>query len=133
MYSRKWQHDTPHLIYDIKEIKNIDLLLDPTKIHQILESLCDKYNFKILKRVENCSEDGLCIVYKLDNFHISLNTLPEIGCVSIDIYTCVNYPIETVYNQICIFLEESFLERAGFPKEEVVGEQLNSVDGSRRS
>ena len=98
-----------HMICDIKNIKNKELLNDINKIKQALDMICEKENYSILGRLEHQFEpEGLTIIYLLSESHISIHTFPEREYAALDIYTCREYPDNSVYEKIYGYLVEMF-------------------------
>jgi S-adenosylmethionine decarboxylase proenzyme len=98
-----------HMISDIKEIKNIELLNNPNEIRNILNNICKKYNFIILNKSEHLfSPQGFTIIYLLSESHISIHTFPEHQYLAFDIYTCRNYNNDDIYKEIYNHLVEEF-------------------------
>ena len=98
-----------HMISDIKEIKNIELLNNPDEIRNILNNICKKYNFTILNKSEHLfSPQGFTIIYLLSESHISIHTFPENQYLAFDIYTCRNYDNDDIYKEIYNHLVEEF-------------------------
>ena len=98
-----------HMICDIKEIKNLDLLHDINGIKELLDMICEKYNFTILNKVEHVfSPQGLTILYLLSESHISIHTFPEKSYLALDIYTCREYSNNKVYLEIYEYIIGAF-------------------------
>lgn len=98
-----------HMICDVKEIKNHELLNDSTKIKRILNDICERYNYTILNKVEyEFQPQGLTVLYLLSESHISIHTFPERDYFALDIYTCRNYSDNTVYEEIYDYLVKEF-------------------------
>jgi len=98
-----------HMICDIRNIHNQVLLNTSELLINLLDTLCDKYNFTILDRsIHTFPVQGFSAIYLLTESHISIHTFPERNYVAIDIYTCRNYPNNDVYNQIYHFLIHKF-------------------------
>jgi S-adenosylmethionine decarboxylase len=105
-----------HMICDIKNIKNKELLNDMNQIKQVLETICEKENYSILGRLEHQFEpEGLTILYLLSESHISIHTFPEREYAALDIYTCREYPDNSVYDRIYEYLVESFQSSQNTP------------------
>jgi S-adenosylmethionine decarboxylase len=98
-----------HMFCDIKNIKNKELLNDINQIKQDLDTICEKENYSILGRLEHQFEpEGLTIIYLLSESHISIHTFPEREYAALDIYTCREYPDNSVYDKIYEYLVKSF-------------------------
>jgi len=98
-----------HLICDIKQIKNTELLNNLDGIKNVLDNICKKYDFKRLDVVEHVfSPVGISLLYLLSESHISIHTFPERNYFALDIYTCREYPNNHVYENIYEYLIECF-------------------------
>ena len=98
-----------HMICDIKNIQNHELLADAEGIKDHLNVICETYGFTILHVSEHAFEvQGHTILYMLSESHISVHTFPERNYLAFDIYTCREYPDNTVYNCIYNFLVQAF-------------------------
>jgi S-adenosylmethionine decarboxylase proenzyme len=105
-----------HMIIDLKEIKNNELIHDLDKIKTLLDGICEKYDFSILNKSEHVFHpEGLTILYLLSESHLSVHTFPERKYIAIDLYTCREYVDDTVYNEIYNFLVESFQAKKEIP------------------
>jgi len=97
-----------HMICDIKEIRNEKLLNSLEELKTILDQICQKQEYQILQKTEHqFHPQGCTILYLLSESHISIHTFPEKNYIALDIYTCREYPDDTVYNEIYDFLVES--------------------------
>lgn len=98
-----------HMICDMKDIKNVQLLNDPQKIKEILNTICTKYNYTILQTTEHIFEpQGFTILYLLSESHISIHTFPERNYFALDIYTCREYEDNQIYEEIYKNLVKEF-------------------------
>jgi S-adenosylmethionine decarboxylase len=105
-----------HMIIDLKEIKNDVLIHDLDKIKQVLDHICEKYDFSILNKSEHVFEPhGLTILYLLSESHLSVHTFPERKYIAIDLYTCREYKDNTVYEEIYDFLIQCFQAKKEIP------------------
>ena len=105
-----------HMICDIKEIKNYELLNNPLQINVILNNICEKYNYTILDKVEHQFQpQGLTILYLLSESHISIHTFPEREYFALDIYTCRHYEDNSVYEEIYGYLVDKFQAKMESP------------------
>jgi S-adenosylmethionine decarboxylase proenzyme len=87
-----------HMICDIKNIKNHNLLNDPQQLTQLLDHICKTYDYTILQISKHEFEpQGFTAVYLLSESHISIHTYPENNYVAIDIYTCRQYDNNQTY------------------------------------
>jgi S-adenosylmethionine decarboxylase proenzyme len=94
-----------HMICDIKEIKNKQLLNDVQRIRETLSHLCTRYNFTVLDIIEHIFEpQGFTMLFLLSESHISIHTFPENDYFALDIYTCREYENNNEYMDIYNFL-----------------------------
>ena len=94
-----------HMICDICDIKNIELLNNKELLKELLKNICNKYHFEILGEVDYSFEPhGCTILLLLSESHISIHTFPEKNHISFDIYTCREYNSNNEYNEIYNFL-----------------------------
>jgi len=106
-----------HMICDIKKIRNRELLNNSQKIAEILDTICETYNYTILNKVEHRFQpQGLTMLYLLSESHISIHTFPERDYFALDIYTCRNYSDNSVYEEIYEYLVKEFDAERGEPK-----------------
>ena len=90
-----------HMICDLTNIRNIVRLESMESMHELLEDICNKYDFNILTKSQHKFEPyGLTILYMLSESHISIHTFPEKQYLALDIYTCREYEDDTVYMEI---------------------------------
>jgi S-adenosylmethionine decarboxylase len=98
-----------HMICDIKDIKNQNLMNDPQQLTQLLDHICKTYDYTILQISKHEFEpQGFTAVYLLSESHISIHTYPENNYVAIDIYTCRQYHDNQTYKDIYQFLIKEF-------------------------
>ena len=98
-----------HMICDIKQIKNLELLHDIDRIKDLLDMICEKYGFTILHKVEHRFQpQGLTLLYLLSESHISIHTFPEKEYLALDIYTCRDYSTNDVYLEIYEYIIGAF-------------------------
>lgn len=108
MYSNT-QYSGKHLIIDIKNIKNEAIIKDIDQLKTIMNSICKKYNFNVLQKIEHQFEpQGISIVYLLSESHMTIHTFPEKKYIAFDLYTCREYPNNDVYNEIHSFIVQEF-------------------------
>jgi len=97
-----------HMVCDIKEIENMEILNDIESLKQILDIICKKYDFNILNKIEHQFQpQGSTIIYMLSESHISIHTFPEKKYMAFDIYTCRQYNDNYTYNWIYNYLIET--------------------------
>ena len=105
-----------HMIIDLKEIKNHELIHDLDKIKTLLDTICEKYDFSILNKSEHKFEpEGITILYLLSESHLSIHTFPERKYIAIDLYTCRDYSNNAIYSEIYDYLVESFQAKKETP------------------
>jgi S-adenosylmethionine decarboxylase proenzyme len=98
-----------HLIVDIKNIKNEDIINHIDKLKKIMDSICEKYDFNILQKIEHTFDpQGISIIYLLSESHMTIHTFPEKKYIAFDLYTCREYPNNDVYNEIHNYIVEEF-------------------------
>ena len=103
-----------HMICDLKEIGNLDLLNDALGIQAILDEICSRYSFQVLHRKVHCFEPiGLTMFYLLSESHISIHTFPERRYMALDIYTCRAMADDSVYEEIYALLVSRFCAKVG--------------------
>ena len=108
MYSNT-QYSGKHLIIDIKNIKNDNIIGNITALKTIMNSICEKYNFNVLQKIEHKFEpQGISIVYLLSESHMTIHTFPEKKYIAFDLYTCREYPNNDVYHEIHNYIVEEF-------------------------
>jgi len=94
-----------HMICDLKDINNTELLNNAELLNKMLKDICRKYNFEILNEIEHSFHPiGCSILFLLSESHISIHTFPEKNYISLDIYTCRQYNDNLVYNDIYAFI-----------------------------
>jgi S-adenosylmethionine decarboxylase len=98
-----------HMICDIKNVKNDELLNSPEKLKNLFDFICEKYNFNILNKIHHIFEpQGYTLLYLLSESHISIHTFPEKNYAAVDIYTCRNYESNEEYLEIYDFFIQQF-------------------------
>jgi S-adenosylmethionine decarboxylase len=94
-----------HMICDFKDIKNIELLNNSSRLNIVLKEICKTYNFQILNETQyNFQPIGCSIIFLLSESHISIHTFPEKNHMAFDIYTCREYKDNNDYINIFNFL-----------------------------
>jgi S-adenosylmethionine decarboxylase len=105
-----------HMICDIKEIQNIDVLNSIEKLKELLDSICINNEFTILHKIEHLFyPQGISIIYMLSESHISIHTFPEKQYMAFDIYTCRPYSDNIIYENIYTYLIEKMNAKMEFP------------------
>lgn len=98
-----------HLVCDIKNIKNTNVLNNLQKIIEIFDTICQKYEYQVLQKIEHIFDpQGFSVIYLLSESHISIHTFPEKNYAAIDLYTCRNYQDDSVYKEIYKYLIQEF-------------------------
>jgi S-adenosylmethionine decarboxylase proenzyme len=98
-----------HLICDLKNIQNHELLTNINEVKTIFNDICETYNYTILGKMAHQFEpEGFTLIYMLSESHMSIHTFPERNYAAIDIYTCREYPDNQVYENIYSHLVNSF-------------------------
>ena len=98
-----------HMICDIENIRNTDLLNSLSGIRNVLDAICSTNTFSVLGKLEHQFEpQGCSLVYLLSESHISIHTFPEKQYIAMDIYTCRDYPDNSMYQQLYDYLIEIF-------------------------
>ena len=82
-----------HLICDFQYIPSFDL-----DFTSICKELCEMHHYEILGEVEHVFQPyGYTLLFLLSESHLSVHTFPEKKYISFDLYTCREYPDNTVY------------------------------------
>jgi len=116
MFSNNGNISGKHMICDLKNIKNIELLNDSTKIKELFDNICKKFNYTILNKTEHIFEpQGITILYLLSESHISIHTFPERNYAALDIYTCREYDKNDIYEEIYEYIIKEFKARQEEP------------------
>lgn len=98
-----------HMICDIKNIKNKELLNSPNGLTELLDQICLQHKYTILEKIQHIFEpQGFTTIYLLSESHISIHTFPENNYAAIDIYTCRKYDTNMVYLEIYDLLIKEF-------------------------
>ena len=98
--------DGTHIIIDISQIENYDILQFKESIIDILDKIVVKFNLSVVGKVLHQFEPfGVTGVYVLSESHLSIHTFVEEKKVAMDLYTCKSFN-ET--KQLISFLDEIF-------------------------
>ena len=90
-----------HMICDLKNIQNKELLNDTVKLNEMLGLICHDYKFQVIEKIYKVFHpEGCTILYLLSESHLSIHTFPERNFLSFDIYTCREYKNNTEYLEI---------------------------------
>jgi S-adenosylmethionine decarboxylase len=96
-----------HMICDLRNITNIELLNSPDGLKNILKTICSQFDFKILGETEQVFyPQGFTVLFLLSESHISIHTFPEKNYLAFDIYTCREYKDDSDYLKIYFYLME---------------------------
>jgi S-adenosylmethionine decarboxylase len=115
MYSNT-QYSGKHLIIDIKNIKNEDIINDIDKLKTVMDSICEKYDFNILQKIEHQFDpQGISIIYLLSESHMTIHTFPEKKYIAFDLYTCREYRNNDVYHEIQNYIIREFKSDLEYP------------------
>jgi len=81
-----------HIIIDINEIANYDILQFKETISNILDKIVEKFNLTVVGKVLHQFEPfGVTGVYVLSESHLSIHTFVEEKKVAMDLYTCKSF------------------------------------------
>ena len=79
------------------------------KTSEILDSICNNYNYNILNKIYHKFEPvGFTILYLLSESHLSIHTFPERNYIAVDLYTCRESETNETYFEIYNLLLEKF-------------------------
>jgi len=125
-----------HMICDLTNIRNTVRLESMESMHELLEDICDKYDFNVLTKSQHKFEPhGLTILYMLSESHISIHTFPEKQYLALDIYTCREYEDDGVYMEIYDKLIKWFNCDRGVPNiisRGITGEHLSACINNQK-
>jgi S-adenosylmethionine decarboxylase len=110
------QYSGKHLIIDIKNIKNEDIINDIDKLKTVMDNICEKYDFNILQKIEHQFDpQGISIIYLLSESHMTIHTFPEKKYIAFDLYTCREYRNNDVYHEIQNYIIREFKSDLEYP------------------
>lgn len=116
-----------HMICDLANIRNMTHLESMESMHELLNDICEKYDFTVLNRTQHTFEPhGLTVLYMLSESHISIHTFPEQHYLAFDIYTCREYEDDTIYMEIYDKLVKWFHCDRGIPTILLRGQKTQS-------
>jgi S-adenosylmethionine decarboxylase len=105
-----------HMICDIKNIKNGQLLNSIIDITAIFDWICETSEFTVLNKIEHQFEpQGFSVIYLLSESHLSIHTFPEKNYAAIDLYTCRQYKDNSKYEEIYNLFVDRFNADKGVP------------------
>ena len=94
-----------HMICDIKNIKNTNLLNNAENLKKLLKHICTKFDFNVLGELSHIfTPEGCSIIFLLSESHMTIHTFPERKYIAFDIYTCRQYKDDSDYIQIHNYL-----------------------------
>lgn len=88
-----------HIIIDIYEINNNDILKYKDSIISVLDNIVNKFNLNVVgKIIHQFTPFGVTGVYVLSESHLSIHTFVEEQKIAMDLYTCnsLNNSIEII-------------------------------------
>lgn len=95
-----------HIIIDISDIKDNELLKYESTIIPLLNKIVDKYQLNVVgKAIHQFQPFGVTGVYILSESHLSIHTFVDERNVAIDLYTCTKF---TNTNDLEIFFKSLF-------------------------
>ena len=96
-----------HMMIDIKDIKNKELLADIDRLKEMMKQICNDFSFQVLNEIQHLfTPEGCSVILLLSESHMTIHTFPEKNYIAFDLYTCRGYPDNTDYMKIHDFLIE---------------------------
>jgi S-adenosylmethionine decarboxylase len=96
-----------HMMIDLKDIKNIDLLNNMDNLKKMMKQICIDYSFQTLQEIQhNFTPEGCSIILLLSESHMTIHTFPEKKYIAFDLYTCRDYKDNSDYMKIYDYLIE---------------------------
>lgn len=81
-----------HIILDLYEIEDNEILKYVENLYAILDKIVDKYKLNVVSKASHQFDPfGATIVYILAESHLSLHTFVEEKKVAMDLYTCSSF------------------------------------------
>ena len=81
-----------HIIIDISNIENNELLKYQLSITEILDKIVDRYQLNVVgKAIHQFQPFGVTGVYILSESHLSIHTFVEERKAALDLYTCTSF------------------------------------------
>jgi len=81
-----------HIIIDISDIEDNELLKYESTITPILDKIVEKYQLNVVKKaLYQFQPFGVTGVYILSESHLSIHTFVEERIASLDLYTCTKF------------------------------------------
>ena len=98
-----------HMIIDISDIEDNELLKYQSTITEILDKIVDRYHLNVVgKAIHQFQPFGVTGVYILSESHLSIHTFVEERKVALDLYTCKTFTETTsIINFIHSFFPNS--------------------------
>jgi S-adenosylmethionine decarboxylase len=120
-----------HLICDFKNVDD-EIIHDINKVKEVLDSICEAYEFTVLNRVEHIFQpQGFTLLYLLSESHLSVHTFPERKTIAFDLYTCRPYKDDMCYKEIHLFLTRTF--RADLEIPQIIDRELYNEPTEKKS
>lgn len=95
------QYSGKHLVCDIKNIRNQNLLTNVDNVMKMMDEICKTHEYTILHKVKHVFHpQGFSILYLLSESHMSIHTFPERNYIAFDLYTCKYYENNDAYHTI---------------------------------
>jgi S-adenosylmethionine decarboxylase proenzyme len=95
-----------HIIIDINEINNNEILKYNNSISAILDKIVEKFNLNVVGKVIHQFEPfGVTGVYVLSESHLSIHTFVDEKKVAMDLYTCNSFDNS---NDVIDYIREIF-------------------------
>ena len=95
-----------HIIIDIYDIQDNEILKYESTITPILEKIVEKYNLNVVKKaIYQFQPFGVTGVYILAESHLSIHTFVEERKAALDLYTCTKF---TNVDDLEIFFKSFF-------------------------
>jgi S-adenosylmethionine decarboxylase len=103
-----------HLIVDVFDIKNVELLKTLDNIFQLANAIILKGGLNVIKQVNHQFQPcGYTALYLLAESHMSFHTYPEKKCLSFDLYCCnPDLNIRDVLHLIYNFFDEPRIQHS---------------------
>jgi S-adenosylmethionine decarboxylase len=97
-----------HLIVDVFEIKNVELLETLECVYPLAYEIIDKCNLNVIKQSNHQFRPcGHTALYLLAESHMSFDTYPEKKCLSFDLYCCnPNLDTKEVLHYIYMYFDK---------------------------
>ncbi len=81
-----------HIILDLYEIENNEILKYVDNLYPIMDKIVDKYELNVVSKASYQFQPfGATIVYVLSESHLSMHTFVEERKIAMDLYTCSSF------------------------------------------